>query len=167
MKAFLLTVVLTCSVLTLSAQDGNISQMAANARSTSRTPEGDRSHYGLLYKDKLLSGPIAKPKFASPEDSIRRRGEFVTLCGKAFLAYDDKDALSTVLYGDSALRTGFDNAQLYFYMGFSYEQLGDYKRAEQSFKAARSRDFPGAKMALKAFRQRMKERKEKNGRDLR
>ena len=38
-------------VLLLNAQDGNISQIQAEARTVSRTPEGDRSHYGLWAKD--------------------------------------------------------------------------------------------------------------------
>ena len=141
------------------AQDTSLSQMISNAATRSRTPEGDRSYYGLWAKDKLISPPKLKTKWESAEDSIRKRGEFVTLCGKAFLAYDGKDALNTVIYGDSALRTGFDNGQLYFYMAYSYEELGDYKQAERNFKAAKSRGFTGAKMALAAFKQRMKERK--------
>lgn len=158
-KLLITLCILTSLFMRVSAQDVNFSQMKSDAATRSRTPEGDRSHYGLWAKDKMMSPPKLKTRWESPEDSIRKRGEFVSLCGKAFLAYEDKDALNTVIYGDSALRTGFDNAQLYFYMAYSYEELGDYKQAERSFKAARSRDFPGAKMALKAFRQRMKERK--------
>lgn len=159
-RKVILSCLLSVACLQISAQDIGLHQMITNATRQSRTPEGDRSYYGLWAKDKLLSAPYkVKTKWESPEDSIRKRGEFVTLCGKAFVAYDDKDALRTIVYGDSALRTGFDNAQLYFYMAFSYEQLGDYRQAEHSFKAARSRGFPNAKQALSAFKQRMKQRK--------
>ena len=150
---------LLAAALTGSAQDANIAQIKSNAAIRSRTPEGDRNYYGLWAKDKLMAPPKLKTKWESPEDSIRKRGEFVTLCGQAFLAYDDKDALNTVIYGDSALRTGFDNAQLLFYMGYSYEKLGDYKQAERSFRMAKSRGFLGGREALSAFKQRMKERK--------
>lgn len=160
MKRLILACLLAVAALDSSAQDIGLHQMITNATLRSRTPEGDRSYYGLWAKDKLLSAPYkVKTKWESAEDSIRKRGEFVTLCGKAFLAYDEKDALSTVIYGDSALRTGFDNAQLYFNMAFSYEQLGDYRQAERSFKAARSRGFPHASEALSAFKKRMKQRK--------
>ena len=158
----LIAISLMAVALTGSAQDANISQIQSNAAIRSRTPDGDRSYYGLWAKDKLISPPQLKTRWESAEDSIRKRGEFVTLCGQAFLAYDDKDALNTVIYGDSALRTGFDNAQLLFYMGYSYEKLGDYKQAERSFRTAKSRGFLGGKEALSAFKQRMKERK-KNG----
>ena len=163
-KIVLMAGLLAGSVMTGYAQDIGLSQMISNATMRSRTPEGDRTYYGLWAKDKLLELPQLKTKWESAEDSIRKRGEFVTLCGKAFLAYDERDALNTVIYGDSALRTGFDNAQLYFDMAYCYEQLGDYKQAEHSFKMAKKRGFAGGKMALAAFKQRMKERKktEKN-----
>lgn len=159
MKQLILSCLLAFAVGNISAQDIGLHQMISNAAIQSRTPEGDRSYYGLWARDKVLYTPYKmKTKWESPEDSIRKRGEFVTLCSKAFLAYDDKDALATVVYGDSALRTGFDNAELYFYMAYSFETLGDYRQAERSFKAARSRGFPNARLALSAFKKRMKQR---------
>lgn len=70
-----------------------------------RHPGGDREYYGLWYKDHLLGRPEPKPRFESAEDSIQKRKEFIRLCAVAFEAYDQKDALKTVVYGDSALRT--------------------------------------------------------------
>ena len=141
------------------AQDANFSELHSNTSQRSRTPEGDRGYYGLWAKDKLLTPPQYKSRWESAEDSIAKRKEFVNLCGKAFIYYDEKDALNTVIYGDSALRTGFDNDRIYFCVALSYEQLGDYKQAERTFKQARSRGIPNAGRALKAFRKRMKERR--------
>ena len=159
MKTIISIMLLMLVVVAGRAQDIGLTQMISNASQISRTPEGDRSYYGLWAKDKLLDKPKLKTRWESAEDSIRKQSEFVALCGKAFKYYDEKDALNTVIYGDSALRTGFDNPQLYFYMAFSYEELGDYKQAERSFKRAKSRGFAGAKQALAAFKQRMKQRK--------
>ena len=141
------------------AQDASISQMSSDARNVSRTPEGDRTYYGLWAKDRLLTSARYKPRYASPEDSIRKRQEFVELCGIAFEAYENKDALKTVIYGDSALLTGFDNVQIYLYMAVSYETLGDYKRAEHFYREAKAHGLTNGKEVLSSFRQRMKERK--------
>ena len=160
-KNILITLcLLILSATTTWAQDANFSEIHSNTSQQSRTPEGDRHHYGLWAKDKLMSPPQFKSHWKSAADSIQKRREFVNLCGKAFGYYNEKDALNTVIYGDSALRTGFDNDQIYFYVAHSYEQLGDYKQAERTFKQARSRGIPNAGRALKAFRKRMKEMKE-------
>ena len=155
---FITLCLLALSATNAMAQDANFSQLHSNTSQQSRTPEGDRSYYGLWLKDKVISPPKYKPRWESAEDSIQKRREFIHLCGKAFIYYDEKDALNTVIYGDSALRTGFDNEQIYFYVALSYEQLGDYKQAERTFKQAHSRGIPNAGKALKAFRKRMKER---------
>ena len=134
-KNILITLCLLILSATITwAQDANFSEIHSNTSQQSRTPEGDRHHYGLWAKDKLMSPPQFKSHWKSAADSIQKRREFVNLCGKAFGYYDEKDALNTVIYGDSALRTGFDNDQIYFYVALSYEQLGDYKQAERTFK---------------------------------
>lgn len=156
----IITVCLVCIFATsLSAQDANISQMTSEARNVSKTPEGDRSYYGLWAKDRLMDKTRYKRRYASPEDSIRKRNEFVELCGIAFKAYEEKDAMKTIVYGDSALQTGFDNAQIYFYMAVSFEKLGDLKQAGHYYKEAKAHGLPGGKEALAAFKKRMKERK--------
>jgi len=158
-KQFILLMSLLIAPAATFAQDANITQITSDAQQKSRTPEGDRSHYGLRYRDMLMALPEVKPRYSSPEDSIRLRKEFVRLCAEAFSAYESGDALHTVVYGDSALRTGFDNLQIYACMANSYEELGDDARALQYFKQAKRVGMPGAKEALSAFKKRMKARK--------
>ena len=141
------------------AQDANISQMRQDASAVDRHPGGDREYYGLWYKDHLLGRPEPKPRFESAEDSIQKRREFIRLCAVAFEAYEQKDALKTVVFGDSALRTGFDNQQIFFYMADSYETLGDDERALTFYKEAKSHGIPGGSAALSAFKKRAKARK--------
>lgn len=145
--------------LNLWAQDAYISDMTSNARQVSRTPEGDRGYYGLWAKDRLLERPKSKPRYASPEDSIQKRKDFVHLCGIAFEAYEAKDVLRTVIYGDSALQTGFDNPQIYYYMADSFEILGDDERAGHYYREAKARGIPGGRETLAAFKKRAKARK--------
>lgn len=141
------------------AQDSYYENLVTVARVLPKYPDGDRSHYGLWAKDRLMDRPIIKPKFESPEDSLRKVALFVHYCGKAFEYYSQKDAANTVLYGDSALRTGFDNRDLYLFMGYSYEALGDDARATDCFKTAKKRGFPSAKFAYSEFKKRKKARK--------
>ena len=121
-------------VLLLNAQDGNISQIQAEARTVSRTPEGDRSHYGLWAKDLMKNS-------------------------KAYYAYRQHDAHQTVLYGDSALLTGFDTPELFFYLADSYEQLGDDDSALKAYQQAKAKGFPAGAKALSEFKKRQKARK--------
>lgn len=161
MKARLL--LFTCFMLLTAmsglAQDANISQIRQDASAVDRHPGGDREYYGLWYKDHLLGRPEPKTRFESAEDSIQKRKEFIRLCAVAFEAYEQKDALKTVIYGDSALRTGFDNQQIFFYMADSYETLGDDERALTFYKEAKSHGIPGGSAALSAFKKRAKARK--------
>lgn len=145
--------------IVLMAQDSYTTNLANVARIVPKFPDGDRSHYGLWAKDHLLDRPKIKSRFESPEDSIRKCALFMRYCTQAFEYYKQKDALNTVIYGDSALRTGFDNSDLYFYMGFCYEALGDYDRARNFFRTAKTRGFPASKFAYSEFKKRMKERK--------
>jgi len=156
---FWMTVLCTICTLSLSAQDAYITDMTSNAKQVNRSPEGDRGYYGLWAKDRLLESPRYKPRYESPADSLRKRNEFVHLCGIAFEAYEAKDALKTVIYGDSALRTGFENQQIFFYMAVSLEKLGDDKRALHFYKEAAAHGYPGGKQALASFKKRAKARK--------
>lgn len=151
---------LVVCALVARAQDSYNENLARVAHVVPKFPEGDRSHYGLWAKDHLLDRPVVKPKFESAEDSVRKVRQFMHYCSKAFDYYKTHDALNTVVYGDSALRTGFDNREIYLYMALSYETLGDYERAATYFKAAKRRGFPVAKAAYKEFKKRMKARKE-------
>jgi|GEM_PF-3071664 len=163
MKTHLLIIAALLAALTttlpLKAQDADIMQIASEARQKQRTPQGDRHHYGLRYRDLLMAPPPTTPRWESAEDSARQRQEFVRLCAEAFRHYDQRDALGTVVYGDSALRTGFDNLQIYAFMANSYEELGDDERALEYFKKARTHGVPGGKEALAAFKKRMKARR--------
>lgn len=141
------------------AQDSYYENLVTVARVLPKYPDGDRSHYGLWAKDRLMDRPIIKPKFESPEDSLRKVALFVHYCGKAFEYFRQKDAQNTILYGDSALRTGFDNNQLYLYMGLSFESLGDDTHARYCFKTAKKRGFPYAKNAYAEYKKRAKARK--------
>lgn len=145
-------------VLLLNAQDGNISQIQAEARTVSRTPEGDRSHYGLWAKDlmKNWNKIKAKPRFASTEDSLRKHNEFTVLYSKAYYAYRQHDAHQTVLYGDSALLTGFDTPELWFYLANSLEQLGKYDCALIAYQEAKDKGFSAGGKALSEFKKRLK-----------
>ena len=158
-KGILLIVGLLLMVAGAVAQDSYNENLTTVARIGPKFPEGDRSHYGLWAKDRLLDRPVKKPKFESPEDSLRKVALFVHYCGKAFEFYRQKDATNTVLYGDSALRTGFDNRDLYLFMGYSYEALGDDAHATDCFKTAKKRGFPSAKFAYSEFKKRKKARK--------
>ena len=158
-KIIVMIVGLMLMVAGSMAQDSYIQNLTTVARIVPKYPDGDRSHYGLWAKDRLLDRPVVKPKFESPEDSLRKMSQFIHYCSIAFDYYRQKDATNTVLYGDSALHTGFDNRELYLYMGLSYEALGDEKRANDSFKTAKKRGFPSAKFAYSEYKKRKKARK--------
>lgn len=147
------------SISSIAAQDATTNQIINNARNRDRHPQGDRGYYGLYLKDQLMGLPQKKPRYESAADSLEKRNEFMRLCGIAFEAYEAKDALKTVVYGDSALRTGFDNQQIFFYMADSYEQLGDDERALQFYREVKNHGTPGGSEALTAFKKRMKARK--------
>lgn len=95
----------------------------------------------------------------TPADSIARREAFVRLCQQAYDAYEVKDYYRTILYGDSALRKRYHTPDLYYFMAVSFENLGDYKDAKWAFRKAAHAGYPKAPLALKAFKQRQKERK--------
>ena len=145
-------------VLLLNAQDGNISQIQAEARTVSRTPEGDRSHYGLWAKDFINNWNKAKPKsqFASAADSISKHKDFVIYYSMAYYAYRDRDYAHMVEYGDSALHTGFDTPELWFYLANSLEQLGNYDRALIAYQEAKDKGFSAGGKALSEFKKRLK-----------
>jgi len=95
----------------------------------------------------------------SREDSIARRENFKRLCRLAYDAYEDGDAVKTVQYGDSALSTRYHTADLYFFMGVSFEKLGSYDEADWSYRHALGAGYPGALNVYNDFKARQKQRK--------
>lgn len=93
------------------------------------------------------------------EDSIARVRTFTRLCEQAYDAYDAKDYYHTIIYGDSALTKRFHTPDLYYFMGVSFEQLGDYKNADWGFKMAMKSGYTKVPDAYPAFKARMKQRK--------
>ncbi|MBP3756367.1 MAG: tetratricopeptide repeat protein [Prevotella sp.] len=160
-KSMILLAALFCCTMSGYAQDGNIQQIQAGARTVSRTPEGDRSHYGLWAKDMMKNWDKvkAKPRFSSPADSLQKYREFTTYYSQAYYAYRTHNADSTILYGDSALMTGFDTPELLFYMADSYEQLGDYDHALIAYQQAKAKGHPAGGKALSEFKKRQKARR--------
>lgn len=156
--------VLAGMALPAVAQDGNIAQIRAEQRNRSRESGGDREYYGLWYKDLLMGKrdkKKVKPRFASPEDSLRLHKEFISHYTDAYNAFHAHKADSTILFADSALATGFESPDLYFFMANSYERLGDYKLAEAAFATAKEKGFPAGSLALKEFKKRQKARRKK------
>ncbi|MBR1548183.1 MAG: hypothetical protein IJ637_05600 [Prevotella sp.] len=95
----------------------------------------------------------------SREDSIARRAEFVRLCEKAYDAYEEKDYYHTIIFGDSALTKRYHTPDLYYFMGVSFEKLGDYKNADWGYKKAMQKGYTKEFGYYPAFKERMKQRK--------
>ncbi len=157
-KSIISLVVLSCSVMSGYAQDATLSQMQAEARTADRIPKGDRSHYGLWAKDFInnWNKPKVKSHFASSEDSISKHKDFVMYYSMAYYAYRDSDYAHMVEYGDSALKTGFDTPELWFYLANSLEQLGNYERALTAYQEAKDKGFSAGGKALSEFKKRLK-----------
>lgn len=96
---------------------------------------------------------------ATPEDSIARHAEFMRHYNNAFEAYVAGDAPRTLLYGDSALQTRLQAADLIFYMAISFERLGLYQDARLAYRKAKAAGYAPAVIAYKDFRKRQKARK--------
>ena len=94
------------------------------------------------------------------EDSIARVRAFGRLCGQAYDAYEARDYYHTIVYGDSALAKRFHTPDLYYFMGVSFEALGDYQNAEWGFKMAMRSGYTKVPDAYPAFKARMKQRKQ-------
>ncbi len=95
----------------------------------------------------------------TPADSLARIEAFKRLCRKAYDAYEAGDAMNTVLYGDSALQNKYHTPDLYFFMGVSFEKLGNYDDADWAYKKAVKTGYMAAPKAYLAFKDRMKQRK--------
>lgn len=92
------------------------------------------------------------------EDSLLRVKEFTRLCRLAYDAYDEGDALGTVVYGDSALSKRFHTPELYFFMAVSYEKIGFYKDAQWAYKKAIRAGHMVAPKTYAGFKKRIKAR---------
>lgn len=95
----------------------------------------------------------------SPADSIKRREEFKRLCRLAYDAYDEGNALKTIVYGDSALQNRYHTPDLYFFMAVSLEKVGSYDEADWAYRKALGSDYPGALNVYNGFKARQKQRK--------
>lgn len=95
----------------------------------------------------------------TPEEKETARKEFIRLCNLAYDAFEHHDAHHTVIYGDSALQTSYHTLDLYFFMGISFETLGNYSKAEQNLRLALGSGFPDAQNIYRDFQERQKQRK--------
>ncbi|MBQ7420110.1 MAG: pectate lyase [Prevotella sp.] len=93
------------------------------------------------------------------EDSLFRVKEFQRLCRLAYDAYEAGDAMKTVVYGDSALQKRYHTADLYFFMGVSFEKIGNDDDADWAYRKAMGAGYPGSVNVYNAFKERQKERK--------
>ena len=98
----------------------------------------------------------------SPADSIKRREEFKRLCRLAYDAYDEGNALKTIVYGDSALQNRYHTPDLYFFMAVSLEKVGSYA-SDRTCMAGQARPRKSSAGRKKNARQRRK--KEALGKD--
>ncbi len=88
-----------------------------------------------------------------------RRKEFLRLCNLAYNAFEHHDDQQTIIYGDSALKTRYHTADLYFFMALSFEKTGDFDKADWSYRKALGAGYPNALNIYKAFNERQKQRK--------
>ena len=158
-RLWMMGVLATLVTGTTAAQDGYIQQIRSDARNVSKNPDGDRGHYGLWAKDHMWGKKREKPRFESVEDSLQKRREFAQYYSDTYGAFNRKEWETTVMKGDSALMTGFDAPDLYFYIGTGYEQLGEYKQAEEAFRMSKQKGFSGGSLALSEFKKRQKARR--------
>ena len=118
-----------------------------------RALRGQDSDYGIAVSSDTYMGGITPGMYwtrtrdindvaivdATPEDSIARHAEFMRHYNSAFEAYVAGDAPRTLLYGDSALQTRLQAADLIFYMAISFERLGLYQKTSRLCAFARQR----------------------------
>ncbi len=93
------------------------------------------------------------------EEKEQLRKEFLRLCNLAYDAFEHHNAHYTIVYGDSALKTSYHTADLYFFMAVSYETLGNYDDADWSYRQALGAGYPGALNIYNSFKEREKQHK--------
>lgn len=163
MKKTILLLLLAAANLTATAQESHYH----------RALRGQDTEYGIAVSSDTYMGGVTPGMYwtrtrdandvaivdATPEDSIARHAEFMRHYEKAFEAYVAGDAPRTLLYGDSALQTRLQAADLIFYMAISFERLGLYQDARLAYRKASSAGYAPAAIAYKDFRNRQKTRK--------
>ncbi len=95
----------------------------------------------------------------TPEQKEALRREFLRLCNLAYEAFEQHNALRTIIYGDSALHTRFHTPDLYFFMAVSFEQLGSYEEADWAYRKALGAGYQNALTIYNDFKERQKQRK--------
>ncbi len=92
------------------------------------------------------------------EEIELRRKEFLRLYYLAYDAFEHHDDQHTIIFGDSALKTRYHTADLYFYMALSFEKTGDYDKADWSYRHALGAGYPNALNIYKGFKSRQEQR---------
>jgi len=157
-KLFLTTLLLIISS-TLLAQETHYHR-ALRSQDTAygliQEPHFDGS--GIYWSRVRYSDDLAiNSETAEHRETMRK--EFLRLCNLAYDAFEQRDALHTVLYGDSALQTRYHTPDLYFFMGVSYEQLGFYDEADWAYRYALGTGYINALPLYNKFKERQKQRK--------
>ena len=159
----IITVLLTAVALTAAAQETHYH----------RALRGQDSQYGLTNGNNMATNGMTSGMYwsrvrnvddvaithLSAADSLLQHQEFMRHYDKAFDAFNQQDYYHTLLYGDSALSTGLQAADLHLYMGIAFEKLGAYKDARQSFRLSARLGYDLGVSAYKAFKARDKQRR--------
>ena len=74
-------------------------------------------------------------------------------------AYNDGQWYDVIKYVNEALSTGYYCGMLYFIRGFAYESLGNLKAAKNDYKTSIKNNYRDAEIALRALKEKIKQRK--------
>jgi len=163
MKKRILILLLTALTMSAVAQETHYHKGLRSQKEVDKygTVASDPNFHGGggIYWSRVRNVDDVAITHESSEDSIVRRELFKRYCQQAYDAYEDGDALKTIIYGDSALQTRYHTPDLYFFMGVSFEQLGSYDEADWGYKHALGAGYPGALDVYKDFKERQKQRK--------
>ena len=163
MKKLILTTLLLVVTGTMLAQETHyhkgLRSQEENDKYGTTASDPNFSGGGGVYWSRTRNVDDVAITHETPADSIARRENFKRRCRLAYDAYDEGDAVKTIVFGDSALMTRYHTPDLYFFMGVSFEKLGSYDEAEWSYRHALGAGYPGAQNVYKSFKQRQQERK--------
>ena len=165
MKSIITIFVLTAVCLTATAQESHYRRALRTDKQNEKygvVGMGDSHASGMtsgIYWSRVRDADDAAiVDDESMEDSLKRVSEFKRLCQLAYDAYEADDALHTIIYGDSALSKRYHTPDLYLFMAVSYERLGAYSEARQTYKKALAAGHPAGSIAYKGFKKRQKQR---------
>ena len=85
-----------------------------------------------------------------------RKQNYEMYVDMAFEAAKNDEWRNVLIYTESALNTGFWNAELYFMRGIAYERLGYLKEAQKEYKTAKRKGSIYAADALELLKAKMK-----------